>query len=61
MASSLELLVITKVPEKAPRILGGNPERKRVFGRFRSSWEDNIRKDIKGKGVIIWTGQIGSG
>jgi hypothetical protein len=57
----LELLVITKVPEKAPRILGGNPERKRVFGRCRSSWEDNIRKDIKGKGVIIWTGQIGSG
>jgi len=32
---------------KAYRVLVGKPERRRLFGRPRSSWEDNIKMVLK--------------
>jgi hypothetical protein len=50
---------VTRTGEKkknAYRILVGNPEGKRLLGRPRSRWEDNIRMDLRdiGWGGIDW-------
>jgi hypothetical protein len=36
-------------------ILGGKPERKRPFGRFRCTCEDNIRMDLTEMEAKKWT------
>jgi len=38
------------------RVLVGKPERKRPLGRPRRRWVDNIRTDLQGWDVGIWTG-----
>jgi len=38
------------------RVLIGNPEGKRILGRPRRKWEDNIKMDVQkiGCGLIDW-------
>ena len=38
------------------RVLMGEPEGKRIFGRPRRRWEDNIKMDLKevGCGIMDW-------
>jgi hypothetical protein len=43
--------------KNAYEVLIGKPEGKRPLGRLRRWWEDNIKMDIRGNGVI-WTGSI---
>ena len=47
------------------RVLVGKPEGKRLLGRPRLRWEDNIKMDIQGVGYGGWTGsswlRIGTG
>jgi hypothetical protein len=42
--------------EAAYKILGGRPEGKRLLGRSRLRWEDNIGMDLRGIGweVVNW-------
>jgi hypothetical protein len=40
---------------KSYKILVGNDERKRPFGRHRHRWEYNIRMDVRGTGLEVWT------
>jgi hypothetical protein len=42
----------------AYRILVGKPEGKRLLGRPRYSWLDNIKKDLReiGWDGVVWTG-----
>jgi hypothetical protein len=39
-------------------IFVGKPERRRLFGRLRSRWEDNIWINLREKGKKLWTGCI---
>jgi len=47
------------------RVLGGRPEGKRLLGRNRRRWEDNIKMDLQEVGCGVWTGsswnRIGTG
>ena len=47
------------------RVLVGKPEGKRLVGRPRPRWEDNINMDIQEVGCGVWTGsswlRIGTG
>jgi hypothetical protein len=38
------------------RILVGKPERKRLLGRHRCRWEDNIKMDLQQVRVGVWAG-----
>jgi hypothetical protein len=38
------------------RVLVGNPEGKKLLGRPRLRWEDNIKMDIQDFGLGVWTG-----
>jgi hypothetical protein len=38
------------------RVLVGKPEGKRLLGRCRRRWEDNIRMDLQEVGCGVWTG-----
>jgi hypothetical protein len=40
----------------AYRILVGKPEGKRLLGRPRRRWEDNIRMDLRKVWWKVWTG-----
>jgi hypothetical protein len=40
------------------RVLVGKPEGKRLFGRPRHRWEDNIKMDLQEVGWGEWTGLI---
>jgi len=40
------------------RALVGKPEGKRPLGRPRRRWEDNIKMDLQGWGLGVWTGLI---
>ena len=40
------------------RVLVGNPEGKRTFGRPRHRWEDGIMMDLQKCDVGVWTGSI---
>jgi hypothetical protein len=41
------------------RVLVGKPERKRLFGRSRHRWKDNIKMDLREVGLEgAWTGLI---
>jgi hypothetical protein len=46
-----------KAKRNAYRILVEKPEGKRPPERLRSSWEDSIKIDLEGDGVV-WTGLI---
>jgi len=37
------------------RVLVGKPKGKRSLGRPRRRWEDNIKMDLQGVGVGVWT------
>ena len=43
----------------------GKPEGKRLLGRPRCKWEDNIKMDLQEWDVVVWTGsrwfRIGTG
>jgi len=47
------------------RVLVGGPKRKRMLGRPKRRWEDNITMDLQGMGCGVWTGSrwlsIGTG
>jgi hypothetical protein len=47
------------------RVLVGKPEGKRLLGRLRCRWEDNIKTDLQEVGCGVWTGsswlRIGTG
>jgi len=47
------------------RVLVGKPEGKRLLGRLRCRWEDNIKMDLQEVGCGVWTGsswlRIGTG
>jgi len=47
------------------RVLVGKPEGKRLLGRPRRRWEDNIKMDLKEMDLGLWTGsswlRIGTG
>jgi hypothetical protein len=47
----------------AYNILIGRPEGRRPLGRLRHRWEDNIKMDLRGKGLGMWIGldSLGSG
>ena len=36
-------------------VLGGKPEGKRLLGRPRRRWEDNIKMDLQEVGYGLWT------
>jgi hypothetical protein len=38
------------------RLLVGKPEGKRLLGRSRRKWVDNIKMDLAGSGSIGWRG-----
>jgi hypothetical protein len=40
------------------KILVSKPEEKRLFGRCRHRWDDNIRMDLIEMDVLVWTGFI---
>ena len=40
------------------RVLVGKPEGKRLLGRPRRRWEDNIKMDLQEVGCGVWTGLI---
>jgi hypothetical protein len=42
----------------ACRVLMGKPERKRLLGRPKHRWEDNVNMDIQEVGCGTWTGLI---
>jgi hypothetical protein len=42
--------------EKLYKVLVGQPERKRPFGRPWSRWEDGIRMDLREIGWGVWIG-----
>jgi hypothetical protein len=42
----------------AYNILVGKPEGKRLLGRPRRRWKDNIRMDLREYGTKVWTGFI---
>jgi hypothetical protein len=42
----------------ACRALVGKPEGRRLFGRPRRRWEDNIKMDLREVGWGAWTGSI---
>jgi hypothetical protein len=37
----------------AYRVLVGKPERKKLLGRPRGSWEDNIKMDLQETGLLL--------
>jgi hypothetical protein len=39
------------------RILVGKPEGKRLLGKLRCRWEDNIKMDVRWDGVV-WTALV---
>jgi hypothetical protein len=41
--------------ERCVRGLVGKPEGRRLIGRCKNRWEDNIKKDLKGTG---WKGRL---
>jgi hypothetical protein len=41
---------------KVYKLLVGNPEGKRPFGRPRRRWEDGIRMDLRELGLGVWIG-----
>jgi hypothetical protein len=47
------------------RVLAGKPEGKRLLGRPKLRWKDNINMDLQEVGCWVWTGSswlgIGSG
>jgi len=47
------------------RIMVGKPKGKRLLGRPRRGWEDNIKMDLQEVGCRVWTGsgwlRIGTG
>jgi hypothetical protein len=43
----------------AYNILVGRPEGRRLLGRPRRRWEDNIKIDLREQGLGIWIGFIG--
>jgi len=47
------------------RVLLGKPEGRRLLGRPRHRWEDNIKMDLQEVGCGLWTGlswlRIGTG
>ena len=47
------------------RVMVGKPEEKRLLGRPRRSWKDNIKMDLQEVGCGVWTGsswlRIGTG
>jgi len=51
---------VVRMGEKrsARRVLVGKPEGKRLLGRRRCRWEDNIKPDLKEVGCRVWTGLI---
>jgi hypothetical protein len=42
----------------AYNILVGRPERRRPLGRPRRRWEDNIKMDLRERGLGMWIGLI---
>ena len=42
----------------ASRVMVGKPEGKRLLGRPMPRWEDNIKMDLQGWGLGVWTGFI---
>ena len=40
------------------KVLVGKPEGKRLLGRSRRRWEDNIKMDLQEVGWASWTGLI---
>jgi hypothetical protein len=42
----------------AYRVLAGKPEGRRLFGRLRHRWEDNIKMDLRKVGWETWIGSI---
>jgi hypothetical protein len=42
----------------AYRVLVGKPERRKLLGRKRRRWEDNIKMGIRELGWGAWTGSI---
>ena len=38
------------------RVMVGKPEEKRLLGRPRRSWKDNIKMDLQEVGCGVWTG-----
>jgi hypothetical protein len=53
----LEVLRLFKLGEAGIgcKILVEKPEAKRPFGRPRRTWEDNIKIDLTGLDVSLWT------
>jgi hypothetical protein len=43
---------------KVYRMLVGKPEEKRLLGRPRRRWEDNIKMDHRERGFGVWIGLI---
>jgi hypothetical protein len=43
----------------AYNILVGMPEGRRPLGRPRRRWEDNIKMDLRERGLGMWIGSIG--
>ena len=44
------------VPAFVYWVLVGKPEEKRLLGRPRRRWEDNIKMDLQEVGCGVWTG-----
>jgi hypothetical protein len=44
--------------KKAYRLLVGKPDGKRLLGRPRCRWVDNIRMDLGEVGWVMWTGLV---
>jgi hypothetical protein len=42
--------------EMSTNLKSKKPEGKRLFGRPRRKWEDNIKIDLKRYGVSLWNG-----
>jgi hypothetical protein len=40
------------------RVLVGKPEGKRLLGKARRRWENNIKMDLQEVGCRVWTGLI---
>ena len=54
----LSLVAIMEEGSRAFKILIGTPTRKRLLGRSRRRWEDNIRMDLKQIAIIREIGLI---
>jgi hypothetical protein len=47
---------VARIGAKAYRILVGNPEEKRLLGRPRCRWEDDIKANLERQYGVVWIG-----